>query len=400
MDKVCIVGLGYVGSALYFAMKEHGIEVSGWDIDVKKQMKLGCYSYLEDIDASMWVICVPTPVKDGMPDLSCFISAVKRIEPFVKDGDIVVSECTYAPGTTRRIVKDIIKKDIMLGYSPERINVGDFTHGLEDVVKVVAGDIKGALQRLHAIYGKITSVYDAESIEVAEMAKLLENTQRDVNIALINEFAEWCRSIDLDIYDVINTASTKWNFMRVLPGLVGGHCIAVDPYYAIAKASDTGVYLDVARTARNVNESQADKMGDMIAELMEDEDKQYHCLVLGFAFKGGTDDMRNTKVYDLVKYFDDMDSRGHRKVKTYVHDIMIDVNKARKEYDDLTFLDKMPDKHKYDIIILAVDHNKWLNNWLDDGTIERLANKNCIIADLCNITREYNFNLGARVVKW
>ena len=269
-ESICIIGLGYVGLPLATLFSEK-INVIGYDLDKDKiekyksqYKKMFFTDKLNQIkNCSCYIIAVPTPIdENNRPDLNCVIKATENISKILKANDLVIYESTVYPGVTENICVPIIErnsklrynKDIFIGYSPERINPNDKIHNLKNTTKIVAGCNKTITKEMKKIYGMIIeNVYEADNIKTAEAAKLIENTQRDVNIALMNEFENLCEKLDINIYHVIKAARTKWNFYECYPGLVGGHCISVDPYYYIALAEKLNVGSNIVQTARHIN---------------------------------------------------------------------------------------------------------------------------------------------------
>ncbi|MGE0212442.1 nucleotide sugar dehydrogenase [Pseudorhodoplanes sp.] len=389
--NIAVVGLGYVGLpvALAFARKFHG--VVGFDIDDKRvatlrqgidwsgetdaedlkrtTLRLTCSS--EDLVSSdLYIVCVPTPVhSDRRPDFGPLIGASKLIGQKLKKDDIVVYESTVYPGATEEICGPVLanesglsRSDFKLGYSPERINPGDREHSFERIVKVVAGEDAESTKVIAEIYGSVVEagVHIASSIKVAEAAKVLENTQRDLNIALMNELALICERIGIRTKDVLEAAGTKWNFLRFTPGLVGGHCIGVDPYYLTAKAEQLGYHPQVILAGRRIN----DAMGGLIARRLvsflgatPQPLSKARVGILGLTFKENVPDIRNSKVPDIVT---ELSSYG---VKPLVADPLVDEKQVLHEYGlKLSSLDDLRD---LDVLVLAVPHRAFLADTLD-----------------------------------
>lgn len=383
---VVIIGLGYVGLPLAVEMSKHcaltGFDTnrqrieelaSGFDrtneIDAKKlkESKLVLTDNPERCPpADFYIVTVPTPVDESnRPDLSIIEGAASTIAQMVKRSvsagrsPIVVFESTVYPGVTEDICAPIIEKgsglvcgaDFFVGYSPERINPGDREHTVDKITKVVAGQTPEVLDKIADLYGRVTSggIFRAASIRVAEAAKVIENAQRDINIAFMNEITQIFQLCDLSIWDVLDAASTKWNFLPFAPGFVGGHCIGVDPYYLAHRAKQLGHDPRVILAGRNVN----DKMADWTAEQLHlFRGKPGSALVLGLTFKENVPDLRNSKVADLVA---GLIARGH---DVTVHDPLASPDEAAREYSitlDLSALDR-----QYDLVILAVSHSEYI----------------------------------------
>ena len=335
MSKISIIGLGYVGLPLAIAFSENFVVV-GYDINskrvkdlingkdvfndlkvknLKKNKKLNLTSNLKDIeDLDYYIVTVPTPVnKNNNPDLRSLISASKIVGKSIKKKSIVIFESTVFPSCTEEVCIPIIEKysgyklnqDFYCGYSPERINVGDNEHTLEKITKVVSGSNKKTTDKIYNLYKNIikTKVFKASSIKVAEAAKVIENTQRDLNISLLNELSIIFDRLDIDTNDVIEAAATKWNFIKYKPGLVGGHCVGVDPFYLTYKAKKSGYTPKVILAGRNINEKMSKFIVDKTITLMKQKKiniKTSKILVLGYSFKENCSDPRNSKVEDMI----------------------------------------------------------------------------------------------------
>ena len=335
--NICIVGLGYVGLPLLNRFSTKGYSTTGFDINELRvnelrdsidsnndidisdlqniNLKSQITSSIENIkDCNVFIITVPTPINDDKtPDLAPIISATKLIGKIIKSGSIVIYESTVYPGVTDDICTPILEdesnlafnKDFCTGYSPERIVPGDKVNTIEKIVKVVSGSNAKTLEIISNIYSSIidAGIHEAPSIKVAEAAKVTENIQRDVNIALINEMHQLYSSLDISTNDVIEAAATKWNFMKLKPGLVGGHCISIDPYYLMHKSKMSGYTPNIMLAARKLN----DEMGDWVVDNFLDFVKNQNIdlasttvTLMGYTFKENCSDIRNTKVYDLA----------------------------------------------------------------------------------------------------
>ena len=384
---ICIIGLGYVGLPLSLAFSQKGLKVIGYDSSLKRINELkkskdinGEFSKEElmslenilftnktsDIDiANIYIITVPTPInKAKNPNLKPLLKASKTVGKSLSKNDIVIYESTVYPGCTEEECvpvlefnsKMIFNKDFFCGYSPERINPGDKKRKLKDVVKVTSGSNSETAIKIDKLYKKIieAGTHLAPSIKVAEASKIIENVQRDVNISLMNELAIIFNKMEIDTTDVLKASSTKWNFLNFKPGLVGGHCIGVDPYYLAYKAKQFGYTPNVILSGRKVN----NKMGKHIAEtinnlIVNNNKKPQNCnaLILGVTFKENCSDIRNSRVFSLHK------SLIKLKIKVDLfdpHAINEEVVKSFK----IKLIEKI--NQKYDVIILAVAHDEFL----------------------------------------
>lgn len=384
-ESIAVIGLGYVGLPLAVALAGKfdvvGFDVSKIRIEELRQDRdsthevpaeaLASSSLVLTIDAdalagrSLYIITVPTPINDAnRPDFTAILRACELVGPALSLGAIVVFESTVYPGVTEEICGPALEKssglkcgtDFTLGYSPERINPGDKEHPLEKIIKVIAGQDEATLGRLAAVYGAIieAGIHQAPSIKVAEAAKVIENTQRDVNIALMNEISKICDLVGIRSSDVLAAAGTKWNFLRFHPGLVGGHCIGVDPYYLTAKAEELGYHPDVILSGRRVNDSMGAYVGQRAAKLLARHNLSPGKLrvgILGFTFKENVPDVRNSKVIDIVR---ELTSFG---IAPLVHDPMASPDEIRAEYQlTLSPVEKFRDLHA---LILAVPHRAY-----------------------------------------
>lgn len=384
--KLAIIGLGYVGLplAVEFGKKR---SVVGFDINVKRvselqsgqdhtlevdprelsEAKYLSYSAsIEDLrSCNVFIVTVPTPVdKHNQPDLTPLIKASETIGKVLKQGDIVIYESTVYPGATEedcvpvleRSSRLILNEDFYVGYSPERINPGDKQHRVTTIKKVTAGSTPAAADVIDALYNEIITAgtHKAPSIKVAEAAKVIENTQRDVNIALINELALIFNKMGIDTEAVLQAAGTKWNFMPFRPGLVGGHCIGVDPYYLTHKAQAIGYHPEIILAGRRLNDGMGAYVVSQLIKAMTKRRIQVdgaRVLVLGLAFKENCPDLRNTKVVDIVRELQDYN------VKADVFDPWVEFAEAQREY--CISLVQKPDAGAYDAVIIAVAHNQF-----------------------------------------
>lgn len=386
--KIAVIGLGYVGLPLArlfstkyqtigFDMNQKRVEslMGGHDTtlevaDVLLQSALDsgfkCTSNLEDIrDCNFYVIAVPTPVdRNNRPDLTPLISASETVGKVISKGDIVVYESTVYQGVTEEECLPVVERvsglkfnlDFFAGYSPERINPGDKEHTVEKIKKVTSGSTPEIADIVDKVYNSvlINGTHKAPSIRVAEASKIIENSQRDVNIAFMNELAKIFNAMDIDTNDVIEAASSKWNFIKLRPGLVGGHCISVDPYYLIQKAQVYGVLPRIMSSARRLNDGMGDYVANQVIKLMNKKGvlvKDSNILLLGITFKENCPDIRNTKVVDiystLLEYTKNIS----------VYDPWANAEKVYEEYG-IRMIDNVNEK-KYDAIILAVGHNEF-----------------------------------------
>lgn len=405
--KIAVIGLGYVGLPLArlfstkfptigFDMNPLRVEklMSGHDDtlevsdDVLKEAieKHGfrCTSSLEDIkDCNFYVVAVPTPVdENNRPDLTPLWGASESVGKVISKGDVVVYESTVYPGVTEEECLPVVERvsglkfnqDFFAGYSPERINPGDKLHTVEKIKKVTSGSTSEIAELVDKVYNSvlINGTHKAPSIKVAEASKIIENSQRDVNIAFMNELAKIFNAMGIDTHDVIEAASSKWNFIKLSPGLVGGHCISVDPYYLIQKAQVYGVLPRVMSNARRLNDGMGAYVANQTIKAMNKKGvlvKDADILILGITFKENCPDIRNTKVVDiyhtLSEYTDNIT----------IYDPWAGVESVKKEYG-INIVKKLDNK-KYDAVILAVAHNEFLT--LD---IKSLLKANSVVYDV------------------
>ena len=388
--KIAVIGLGYVGLPLarLFSTK---FPTKGYDKNSQRVKRLMeghddtlevsdgllseaisdngfvCTDDLEDIrDCNLYIVAVPTPVDIyNHPDLSPLIGASETVGKVISKGDVVIYESTVYPGVTEEVCVPVIEKisglrfneDFHAGYSPERINPGDKEHTVEKIKKVTSGSTPEVADYVDAIYNSVllNGTHKASSIKVAEASKIIENTQRDINIALMNELAKIFNAMNIDTHEVLEAAGSKWNFIKMSPGLVGGHCISVDPYYLIQKAQVYGVMPRLMMSARQLNDGMGDYVGMQVIKLMNKKGilvKGAKILILGITFKENCPDIRNTKVVDIIhtlsEYTDDIT----------VFDPWADKTNVKNVYNiDIT--NEMPDDGDYDAIILAVGHSEF-----------------------------------------
>lgn len=407
--RIVVVGLGYVGLPLAVALAD-SFETIGFDISAERvdELKRG-HDRTNEVEearlaasalaltaepadargADVYIVTVPTPVDgDNQPDLGPVLSATRSVAAMI-DRDrpaTVIYESTVYPGVTEDLCGPELARvaglergrHFKLGYSPERINPGDREHTVDRIVKVIAGEDAGTTEQLAEIYGKVTSagVFRAASIKAAEAAKVIENAQRDINIAFMNEIARIFHKLDLSVWDVLDAAGTKWNFLKFSPGLVGGHCIGVDPYYLSHIAQRLGHEPEVILAGRKINDS----MGDWIAGELHARagGEPGRALVMGITFKENVPDIRNSKVIDIVR---GLAGRGHAVV---VHDPLADAAETSHEYG----VELQPGAlaGRYDLVVCAVAHDAY--RALDDAAIARLVNEGGLLADLKGLWRD------------
>jgi UDPglucose 6-dehydrogenase/UDP-N-acetyl-D-galactosamine dehydrogenase len=395
-DKtVCVVGLGYVGFPLAEAFSRH-IKTIGYDVDGAKiaslKNKNDAIAFTTDPslirEADFVLICVPTPVKKSRePDLYYVESAASTVGKNLKPGAVVVLESTVYPGVTEDLVCRILEKesglrcgvDFKIGYSPERINPGDEAHSLDRITKIVSGMDDETTNALSALYGLITTVYRAKDIRTAEGAKVIENIQRDLNIALLNELTIIFHKMNMDTQAVLEAASTKWNFIRFNPGLVGGHCIPVDPYYLVYKAKELGYHPQVILAGRAINDHMAEYVADMAIRGLNDVGKVIKgsdALIMGLTYKEDVPDTRESPVREVVQ---ELKSFG---VNVYGYDPLL----SRREVEafGVRALDEM--EGKFDCVIAAVAHEQFRKMTVQD--LSTYLNGRSVLIDLKGLFHE------------
>ncbi len=409
--KICVIGLGYVGLPLArlfstkyptigFDLNPHRVAtlMSGHDytLEIDDQLLrdaianhgLRCTSNQQDIKAcNFYIVAVPTPVnEDGTPDLQPLQSASQIVGKAISAGDIVVYESTVYPGVTEEVCVPIIEevsglafnKDFFAGYSPERINPGDKLHTVENIPKVTSGSTPQVADLIDELYNTVLTrgTHKASSIKVAEASKIIENSQRDVNIAFMNELAKIFDAMGIDTHDVIEAASSKWNFIKLRPGLVGGHCISVDPYYLIHKSQVYGVFPRLMSNARSLNESMGEYVANRVIKLMNLKGilvKDSKILILGITFKENCPDIRNTKVVDV-----------YHALRPYTANITVCDPWADAKHTEeclhIAISPAPPAAEKYDAVILAVAHDAFMQ--LD---FKSLVKGNGVIYDVTGV---------------
>lgn len=409
-DKLAIIGLGYVGLPLAVEFGKQR-EAIGFDIDAGRIEELNDgndrtrevnpaemaeakhLSFTSDIQHLMqcrvFIVTVPTPInKHNQPDLTPLIKASEAIGSVLQKGAVVVYESTVYPGATEEVCVPILERvsglrfqhDFHAGYSPERINPGDKEHRVANIMKVTAGSSPDVAEAVDGLYKSVITAgtHLASSIKVAEAAKVIENTQRDVNIALVNELALIFDRLGIDTLEVLEAAGTKWNFLNFRPGLVGGHCISVDPYYLTHKAQEIGYHPQVILSGRQINDTMGSYVAGQVVKMLTKRKRHVvdsNVLVLGLAFKENCPDLRNTRVIDIIEEL------GHYHANVDVHDPWVDAAQATLEYD-LELISELKLNY-YDAIILAVGHEQYLS--MGVGKIRALGLDGSVLYDIKSI---------------
>ncbi len=420
-DKIAIIGLGYVGLPLAHAFAKK-YDVVGFDINQKRIDELQAghdrtlelsdmqlveirdkIEYTTDIDdlkaCNIFIVTVPTPIDEhNRPDLTPLIASSRSIAKVLKKGDIVIYESTVYPGVTEDVCVPELEKysglkfneDFFAGYSPERINPGDKEHTVTKIVKVTAGSTPQIAKKVDDLYASIidAGTHLASSIKVAEASKVIENTQRDVNIALINELALIFDTMGIDTNEVIEAAATKWNFIKLTPGLVGGHCIGVDPYYLTYKAEELGYKPNLILGARQINNGMGKFIAEQTIKEMIRHDKKIkgaNVLVLGVTFKEDCPDMRNTKVVDIIE-----------ELKSYacsvdVYDPWVDPKEPKQKYKHGIIQNPFEQDKRYDSIVVAVAHKQFKE--LSQEAYESISTQEPVIIDVKGIVEHPTWRL-------
>ena len=412
-DKICVVGLGYVGLPLSVAFAKEN-SVFGFDVNHARVKELiSCFDETLEVDeealnsvkeniiytnniedaseCNIYIITVPTPItQDNKPDLSYLVSASKSVGSVIHKGDIVIYESTVYPGVTEEICVPILEqtsnlkynKDFYCGYSPERISPGDKVRKVENIVKVTSGSTPEVAITVDKLYQSIITAgtYLASSIRVAEASKVIENTQRDVNIALINELALIFENMGIDTREVLEAAETKWNFINFQPGLVGGHCIGVDPYYLTYKSEELGYTPDVILASRQINNSMSKYVADQTVKCMIKSGKvikDSNILILGITFKEDCPDVRNSKAIDIIEELKQLGANVN------VYDPLISCLESNNQYKYSSIENPLNTDNTYDAIIVAVAHKQFKNYSMDD--YRKLSKGEMILMDVKNI---------------
>lgn len=417
-NKIAIIGLGYVGLplAVEFAKK---YKVFGFDTNNQRihNLKEG-FDHTNEIEShelkniitddcstltglfctndvallkncNIFIVTVPTPVdKNNRPNLQPLLNASKMIGEILKKGDIIIYESTVYPGVTEDECVPVLERhsglkfnvDFFAGYSPERINPGDKLHTVANILKITAGSTPESSQIIDDLYSSIivAGTYKASSIKVAEAAKVIENAQRDINIAFVNELAMIFNKLGINTQEVLNAAGTKWNFIKFQPGLVGGHCIGVDPYYLAQKAQEAGYHPEIILAGRRVNDGMGSYIADELVKRMVSigNINNIEVLILGFTFKENCPDVRNTKVIDIVRRLEEYN------IKVTIHDPWADPVQVKKEYGVICQNGETKER-KYDAIVLAVAHQKFR-----DLDISSMCKENTVVYDIKSILPE------------
>jgi UDP-N-acetyl-D-glucosamine/UDP-N-acetyl-D-galactosamine dehydrogenase len=408
---IAIIGLGYVGLPLAVEFgkqrnvigfdvnarrvaelqggQDHTLECSPEELAQAQHLRYSCDT--QDLkDVQVFIVTVPTPVDQAnRPDMTPLVKASETVGKVLKAGDIVIYESTVYPGATEEVCVTVLEKfsglkfnqDFFCGYSPERINPGDKQHRLPTIKKVTSGSNPAVAEEVDQLYKQIITAgtHKASSIKVAEAAKVIENTQRDVNIALMNELSLIFHKLGIDTLEVLQAAGTKWNFLPFRPGLVGGHCIGVDPYYLTHKAQEVGYHPEVILAGRRINDSMASHVADETVKLMLRKGLSVlgsKVLVLGLTFKENCPDVRNTKVVDIVKAL-----RAYN-AQVDVYDPWIDLQEAEHEYG-LQCLAQAPAAGQYSAIVLAVGHQQFMT--LGEAGIKAWGVRGAVVFDVKSI---------------
>lgn len=409
--KIAVIGLGYVGLPLARLFSTR-FETIGFDLnairideinsghdstmevddglltDAIKNHGFRCTTNIEDLkDFNFYIVAVPTPIdENNHPDLTPLIKASETVGKVISVNDIVVYESTVYPGVTEEECIPVVEAvsglkfniDFFAGYSPERINPGDKLHSVEKIRKVTSGSTPEIADLIDEVYNTvlINGTHKAPSIKVAEASKIIENSQRDVNIAFMNELAKIFNAMNIDTHDVIEAASSKWNFIKLNPGLVGGHCISVDPYYLIQKAQVYGVLPRIMSSARHLNDGMGEYVANQTIKIMNKKGvlvKDAKIIIFGITFKENCPDIRNTKVVDICHTLNEFTDN------ITIYDPWADVDLVKKEYDiDIT--NTLPENELFDAAILAVAHKEFMNT-----DLKRLMKENSVIYDVKGI---------------
>ena len=426
--KICVIGLGYVGlplaiefgkkfSTIGFDIKKSRIENLKINIDENNEVKKKNFisskflnfssNYREISNSNFYIICVPTPVnRKNIPDLTLLKSACFLLARVIKKNDFIVFESTVYPGTTEEFCIPIIEKEFSkinkvkiekknyfnYGYSPERINPGDKKNNLSNVYKIVSGSNFKNLKKISKVYSEVVpKIYEAKSIKIAESAKIIENCQRDINIAFMNELTLLFDNLKINFSDVLKAASTKWNFINFKPGLVGGHCIGVDPYYLAHKSKIEGYTPKIILSGRKINDQMARFYAKKIKVLIQkklQKKKQKQILILGVSFKENVNDTRNSKAFEIIDIL-----RKDFKVK--INDPLVKKSQIHKNYRNL-FVNKFK-KQFYDAVVIVVPHREYLKKNFQ-SKLKTILRKNFLIFDIKNSIKSKYF--GKHLIKF
>lgn len=417
--KIGVIGLGYVGMPLAVAFAEK-FEVVGFDIDAKKienynnnidptdevgseKLKSTTMKFTSDEndlkDVDFYIVTVPTPIKqDNTPNLAPVEGATKTVGKYLSKGNIVVYESTVYPGVTEDICLPLLEKEsglkgieeFKVGYSPERINPGDKKNTVKNIVKIVSGIDEEALETISTIYGAVieAGIHKAPSIKVAESAKVVENSQRDINIAFMNELSQVFNRMNINTFDVIEAMNTKWNALGFTPGLVGGHCIGVDPYYFIYQAENVGFHSQIIAAGRKINNFMSTFVGEnLIKQLVKNKmANDPKVVVFGLTFKENTPDFRNSKIINMIE---ELNEYG---IEPLVVDPYMDAFKPEMENIKASYTSSIDSiDFKIDVMVYSVDH-KQFKELEDQKFLELLNDKHSIIVDLKNRFKTYESN--------
>ena len=410
--NICVVGCGYVGLPLINELSRY-FEVIGYDnnkdkiknlikgLDTTKQLDLKSiknrtniftYNQRDIIKSNIYIICVPTPIdRKKKPDLSHIRKASQMVGKCLNKNDIVIYESTVFPGCTEEICIPILEnyskltenKDFFCGYSPERINPGDKKNLLKNTVKIVGSNSPRALEIMKRIYKRVIKIKNGlhvtKSIKVAETAKILENVQRSINISLINEISIICKRLKIDTYSVLEAASTKWNFVKYKPGLVGGHCIAIDPYYLAYKAKKLKINPRLTLSGQTINEKIPNQIGKRVySRIKNNNSKNKSVLMMGLTFKENCPDIRHSKVFDIIYFL------KKKNIFVEIFDPWLE-DQDKKKLKKFKFINKFPIKKKYDSVVIAVAHNKFKK--IPFFKIKKLVKKSGFIYDVKRILK-------------
>lgn len=409
-DRIAVLGLGYVGLPLTLALARAGFDVTGFDIHppVIDALRAGhdpngeiaaekvasssaqfTHTAADLAGHTAFIIAVPTPITQAKaPDLGPILGACASIAPYLTEGALVILESTVYPGVTEEVCGPALAAgsglepgpQIKLAYSPERVNPGDAEHSMENVIKVIAAQDDETLARVEAIYAPVVKagLHRASSIATAEAAKVIENTQRDLNIALVNEFALIFEKLGLDTLDVLEAAGTKWNFLPFRPGLVGGHCIGVDPYYLTYRAEQLGYHPEVILAGRRINDAMGAHVAQTLVKAMLKRGigvRGARVLILGYTFKENCEDTRNTRVADIIAELDDY------AVQTEVHDPWVGAERLSAVHGLNAVETLTPDT--YDAIIVAVGHHEFVE--LGSDALRAFGKPGAVLYDIKGI---------------